>query len=148
MAKKSNAGAPSKYKPEYCQLLIEHMAEGLSFESFAALADVDRSTLYEWEEVHKEFSDAKKRGEAKSLLKWEGLGIKHILNESESSPGIGGSSKSLNAAVYRLNMINRFRWKDRAEVETSVVVNNYASLSEEDLDQKIAEKKKLLEAKK
>jgi hypothetical protein len=30
--------------------------------------------LYEWVKVHNEFSDAKKRGEAKSLLYWERLG--------------------------------------------------------------------------
>ena len=27
-------GRPTKYKPEYCEMLIEHMSEGLSFESF------------------------------------------------------------------------------------------------------------------
>lgn len=59
---KRKPGQPTKYKPEYCDMLIEHMRNLHSFETFAVDINVDRDTLYEWCKVHKEFSDAKKRG--------------------------------------------------------------------------------------
>lgn len=64
-------GQPTKYKPEYCDMLIEHMAQGHSYESFSASirekypSDKDRhfcrSTVYAWEADNIEFSDAKKQ---------------------------------------------------------------------------------------
>lgn len=61
------AGQPTKYRPEYCEAVIKHMAEGNSFWSFAANVDVCFDTLSEWTKVHPEFSEAKRRGMAKLL---------------------------------------------------------------------------------
>lgn len=61
------AGQPTKYRPEYCEAVIKHMAEGNSFWSFAANVDVCFDTLSEWTKVHPEFSEAKRRGVAKLL---------------------------------------------------------------------------------
>lgn len=74
-------GRPSKFKTSYIGRLADHMREGLSFESFAAEIGVHRGTLYEWVKAHPEFSDAKKRGEAASLLYWEKIGIQGMLGE-------------------------------------------------------------------
>lgn len=63
-------GRPSKYKPEYCQQLIEHMAKGNSFWSFAADCDCSFETLSNWTHEHPEFLEAKKTGMAK-LLKFD-----------------------------------------------------------------------------
>lgn len=111
---KPSVGRPSKYKPEYDQMLIEHMASGLSYESFAGLVSVCTDSLYEWEKVHASFSDAKKEGFAKNRLFWERLGtqyITHVDSKFESSP-------KLNSTVYIFNMKNRFprEWRDRVEV--------------------------------
>lgn len=78
------------------------MSSGLSFESFASVAGVHRDTLYEWLAKHREFSDAKKRGEALSLRQWEQLGIDGML----------GKVKGFNATIWIFNMKNRFRWRD------------------------------------
>jgi hypothetical protein len=61
-AKYDKAGQPTKYKPEYCQMLIEHMRGLNSFESFGDVVDVCTDTLYEWCKQNSEFSDAKKKG--------------------------------------------------------------------------------------
>lgn len=118
-------GRPTKYKEEYCQMLIDHMSEGLSFESFAGLIEVNVDTLHEWVKTHELFSDAKKIAFNKSLIFWERLGIDHILNISESeSQGEGYSSsrsKSLNAAVWVFNMKNRFKWRDKQPEETDTL---------------------------
>lgn len=63
-------GRPTLYKPEYCQQVIDHMAKGHSFWSFAAEIDVCMDTLSEWCKVHPDFSEAKRVGQAK-LLKFD-----------------------------------------------------------------------------
>lgn len=116
-------GRPSLYKPEYDQMLIDHMATGLSFESFAAITDTCKDTLYEWAKVHPSFSDAKKKAVQKCRLFWEKLGVDHILNISETSKSSDGSnyskSKSLNASIWIFNMKNRFKdeWREKQETE-------------------------------
>lgn len=52
----------NKYKPEYCNLLIEHMSKGLSFETFGTVIDVVRSTIYDWKLAYPEFAAAYKKG--------------------------------------------------------------------------------------
>jgi hypothetical protein len=65
------AGQPTKYKPEYCEELVSHMAQGFSLESFAGKIGVCRDSLYAWRDAHPEFSDSIKRGQAASLYAWE-----------------------------------------------------------------------------
>ncbi len=120
----SDVGRPTLYKPEYCELLIKHMSEGLSYEAFAGVVEVSKQSLYDWEKVNPEFLDAKEKAVEKSRIFWEKLGISHILNESESTHGVGSSSKSLNASVWIFNMKNRFKWRDKQPDEVDVIVNN------------------------
>lgn len=100
-------GRPTDYKPEYCQMLIDHMAEGFSFESFAAVVKVNRDTLYNWVAIHPDFSDAKKSGFDESRLTWEKIG-RDIAKKGEG-----------NATAFIFNMKNRFRedWNDKQTIE-------------------------------
>lgn len=123
---KETLGRPSKYKPEYCQGLIDHMGAGLSFESFAAVIRVHRDTLFEWDKVHPEFSDAKKIAVLACQLFWENLGIKYILNESESFGEGQSKSTSLNSAVWIFNMKNRFKWRDKQTDEADQININFS----------------------
>lgn len=66
-------GRPTKYRKEFCKQLIEHMAEGFSFESFAGTVDTHRAVVHEWVKRHEEFSEAKKEGDAKARIWWEKL---------------------------------------------------------------------------
>ena len=104
-------GRPTKYKEEYCQKLIDHMAEGYSFDSFAGIVDVNIDTLYEWAKVHADFSDAKSIGTAKSMAWWEKIGRMGMINEIPF----------FNDRIWRLNMINRFRsqWSDGTKNENN-----------------------------
>ena len=79
------AGRPTKYKKEYCAKLIKHMAAGHSFESFAGVINVDRTTLYEWEKKQPQFSYAKQVGRAKDLILLENIAIKMALGELPKS---------------------------------------------------------------
>ena len=137
-------GRPTKYDENYCQMLIDHMDQGLSFETFAAVIKVNQDTLHEWVKVHPSFSEAKKVAFNKCLLFWEKLGIDHIINTSDSESqgeGVGSSkSRSLNSAVWVFNMKNRFKWRDKQPDEADVVVNNVNNLSDDELDKKLNEK--------
>ena len=113
-------GRPTIYRKKYCDQLIDHMAKGLSFESFAGVLGVCKQTLYNWEALHVDFVDAKKRGTEKSRLFWEKLGI----------AGACGKIKNFNAASYIFNKKNRFRdeWADafkhdhQGGVDTQVLI--------------------------
>lgn len=50
---------PIKFKPEYCEMLIDHMSKGFSYETFAGEINCGRTTLYDWERVHDDWKEAK-----------------------------------------------------------------------------------------
>jgi len=113
--KKKPVGRPTKYKgEETCNALIEHMARGLSYESFGAVINVNRSNIYEWEKKHPEFRDAKKEAFEKNRLFWESVGVEGTL----------GNIKNFNATMWIFNMKNRFpnEWKDRSELKQDLTL--------------------------
>jgi len=67
----NKVGRPTKYKPEFCEAVVEHMEEGASLTSFAASIDAGRSTLNAWMEEYPEFQEAVTRGKAKCAAWWE-----------------------------------------------------------------------------
>ncbi len=97
---------PSKYKPEFCERLIDYMSEGLSFDSFGAEVNASRPTLYAWTNEYPEFAQAKQMGEVMCQQWWEKAGIKGML-----------SGKEFNAVTWIFNMKNRFKWQDRHEIQ-------------------------------
>lgn len=104
--KKANpVGRPTKYKKEYCQKLIDHMAQGYSYESFAGVVKTNRDTIYHWESIHPAFSDAKKIASAQCMLFWEKMGM----------AGTVGKLKNFSTPMWIFNMKNRFKWADRHE---------------------------------
>lgn len=107
--KYARAGQPTKYKPEFCEQLVKHMAEGLSFESFAAVPFVCVDTLHEWANRHPKFSDARKRGRQMGLKFWEEIG----------RAGCVGKIKNFNVVAWIFNMKNRYHWRDTKEIEQS-----------------------------
>jgi len=98
-------GRPTKYKEEYDQMLIDHMEEGFTFESFAGVVSVDRDTLYHWCTLHPNFSDAKKIGRNKQLFTDEKL-LKALSN--------GAITGSTSAHIFKMK--NCHKWVDKHEV--------------------------------
>lgn len=99
-------GRPSKYKPEYCEQLIEHMKEGLGYEIFAAVIGVCDDTLREWEKKHPDFSVAKKRGRALQAIWW------HKLGRAASA----GKVEGFNATAFVWCTKNMLGWRDKHEI--------------------------------
>lgn len=66
--KPEHAGRPTDYRPEYAELVIEAMAEGISLTAFAGMIRVAPKTVYEWIKAHSEFSNAVARARGCRVL--------------------------------------------------------------------------------
>lgn len=64
-------GRPTDYEPEHCQRLLDHMKNGMSFESFGGTINCARRTVYSWLEKYPEFLHAKEIGEQAILSLYE-----------------------------------------------------------------------------
>ena len=94
-----------KYKPEFCDKLIDWMSKGYSYSAFAGEIDVCRETINNWETQHPEWKKAKKTAFAKCLKWWESAGMS----------GMTGNIKGFNASVWIFSMKNRFK-EDYADI--------------------------------
>jgi len=105
---KGKMGRPPKYRPEFCELLIKHMGEGMAFQTFGATLTppCSRATLYLWEEAYPEFKTAKQIGLDASELFWDKIGI----------GGIAGRIKGFNASAWIFTRKNRHGWRDHMEI--------------------------------
>ena len=63
----------SKYRAEYCEMLVKHMAGGNSFMTFGVDIDVSSVTLHAWVKKHPEWAEAKRKGYAAGLKFFEQL---------------------------------------------------------------------------
>ena len=104
-------GRPTKYKPEYCQQVIQMGSEGMSKEQIAAKLKLNWGTLDNWAEQHQEFLLALRTAKELELAYWEDLGISHIVE----NPG----SSRLNGGVYNRIMAARFpqKYSERNKIE-------------------------------
>lgn len=67
------AGISALYKEEYDQLLIAHMSQGYSFESFGAVVGCGRRTLFDWVDRYPSFKDSQRLGYEKGKMLFEGI---------------------------------------------------------------------------
>lgn len=98
-------GRPSEYRPEYCDLIIQVMSEGVSLTAFAGVVGVARDTVYEWIKVHREFSDAWSRAKPKRLLWWE-----RKLQRSRKGA-------ETTASIFALRNVDATEWRDVRSVQ-------------------------------
>lgn len=103
----NKVGRPTKYEPKYCEMLVQHMAEGASMTSFAAEIDVARSTLNEWAAQFPEFSEAIKRGKAKCAAWWERI--------ARTNAVTGNGNATL--VVFGLKNMAAEDWRDKQEID-------------------------------
>ncbi len=107
-APKRSGGHPTKYQPEYCETLIEHLGAGYSFESFAGLLRVNKSTIYNWLVLYPEFKEAKEVAD----------GLSRLWAETQLKLQVQGDAKA-NPIPLIFFLKNRFpnEWRDRKEID-------------------------------
>ena len=64
-------GRPTSYRTDVCPRLIALMSEGRSLDGCASLLGVHPDSLYTWQKLHPEFSDAVRAGRAAAIAFWE-----------------------------------------------------------------------------
>ena len=105
------AGRPTKYKPEFCDVVLRIGEEAGTLAAMAEACDVNRETLNDWIAKNPEFSDAVKRGLQRAQVWWE----------SQGRLATFGGFDGFNATSYIFQMKNRFKedWRDKQETEHS-----------------------------
>lgn len=104
----SGGGTDTLYRPEYCELLMEHMSKGFSFTSFGGEIGRGRTTLFEWLDEHPEFRRAKDVGHEKAKKFFEAMAIGKM----------DGSIAKGDTPLLTLFLRTRFRdeYTDRVEI--------------------------------
>lgn len=97
---------PTKFREKYCQMLIEHMKQGLSFDTFAGKIEVNPDSLYEWVKRHASFSEAKKIGTAMRNYLVESAFVASTLNPTKNK---------YNTAQMIYWTKNTLGWSDKVE---------------------------------
>lgn len=107
----AKVGRPTKYKPEFCDRVIELGSQGMGKCEIAAELDCAFHTFEAWQEEHPEFLQAVKAALRKSQAWWEARGREATF----------GAHDGFNATSYIFNMKNRFKedWRDKVEQEHS-----------------------------
>lgn len=107
MAKRGR-GQPTKYRPEYCQRLIDYVREtNEPFYCFAAELGISEETLYEWARKHKEFSESKKIALAIAKRNMTRIGIHAMV----------GKVKGFQMGAFAMIMKNCYGWADNPEAQ-------------------------------
>lgn len=143
---KRPVGRPTKYKPEYCERVIELGKEGYSHAEIAADLEVDKASLYDWAAAHEEFSTALRAAKTYEQAWFE--------REARSNM----KNRDFNANLWYRSAASRFREDYTERKETQLTGANGGAVQVEtkskidvkalDPDQREALKNLLLAAKK
>lgn len=103
-------GRPSLYKEEYCQMLIDHMGQGLSFETFAAVIGVNRRTMQKWVHAHEDFKEAREMAENARMLFDEKVYQAALLGNK-----INGNKVNVSLLIFKFKC--QYGWSEHKEEE-------------------------------
>lgn len=111
------------------------MAQGKSLESFAADHNLSKVTVYNWTKQHADFLNAFELGKTKRFSFFERMGLEGMFTVTERE-GRNVTTKSMNAAVYKLFMANLFDWTDKSKVE-SETKHDFGEIKDDDKQEAI-----------
>jgi len=104
-------GRPTKYRPEYCERLVELMAAGNSVNAAAMEMGFDNASMYDWAGKYPEFSIAMSRGK-QALATWY---------EKEAKNNLANGR--YNANLFKFLSANVIGWSDKVEHNTKVEIS-------------------------
>jgi len=93
-------GVKVQFKEEWCQMLIDHIADGFSFESFGGDIGCGRTLLYEMLAEYPQFKAAKETGESMDIKKCEQYLKAHIAGAKTST--FDSKRANLNALLFKM----------------------------------------------
>lgn len=101
------AGQPTKYRPEMCDVILEHLSLGYSLTAAAGKAGIHKDTAYEYIKKHPQFSDAVKDGRAAGMALWE----KRLTTQALKAPG------NTAAIIFAMKNLYQDDWRDKVETD-------------------------------
>ena len=106
---KRPVGRPSLYDPAYCQEVIELGKLGKSVEQIASRLGFSLRTMYEWRDVHVEFSHALEEAKQHELAWWEDQADCYMV-ETKDGPRLNASiwSRSMAALFIKLEHVGTY----------------------------------------
>jgi hypothetical protein len=118
---KHPGGRPSEYRAEYCQAVIDWMAQGKSITKFAGSIRQTKKTIYNWIEQYPEFSHAVEVGRAARPIPWEDKLL------------VAQKGAEAAATIFALKNCDPDEWREvrYANFETNVNIN---TLSDQQLE--------------
>lgn len=129
----SNAGRPTKYKPEFNRQAEKLCLLGSTDKDIAGFFEVDESTINRWKIEYPEFCESIKRGKISadanvaSRLYKRAIGYEHdedkIFNNNGEPlivPTIKHVQPDTTAAIFWLKNRQPARWRDKQEVDVTV----------------------------
>ena len=109
--------ATALYKDEYCQQLVDHMAQGYSFESFGANVGCGRRTLFDWVDKYPDFKEAQKQGYEKGKKLFEGI----LMAKVRGIEAKGMDLKKSDSRLLEFALKTRYRdtYSEKIDVQQS-----------------------------
>lgn len=113
----------TKYKPEFCAMVVEFMGRGLPLNAFPGEIGVCRSTIYNWRDEHPAFAQAIELGRARQCTK--------LWKDAVQGLWIHKEGPNLNQNLWARIMLNCFPddWVKPTE-ETSVSPDDLKALAD------------------
>jgi len=105
----ARTGRPSKYKPEFGPMLVDHLSKGFTINSFGGVINTCADTVYRWLLENKDFSESRRQGEAARAHFLEDLSIR----------GMTGEAKGFNPTAFIWHSRNVMGWRDKQDIEIS-----------------------------
>jgi DNA-binding transcriptional regulator YiaG len=107
--------------------LVEHMSQGLSYQSFAGVIGISKTVLDRWEE-HEEWIEWKNRAIAQGLLYWE-----RMLHDATTKEALADAK----LMIFKLKNMFPDEYKDKVEVEgnmapTQIIIKGLTGEDEDD----------------
>ena len=101
------AGAPSKYKPEFCEVFESEMKLGYSKLAAASIVGVSYQTVQNWVSEFPEFREAIKRGDA------------HRARYFETDLMTATLGPQVSRSIFGLKNAARDEWRDEKTIDNT-----------------------------
>lgn len=98
-------------------MLVDHMSQGYSFESFGAVADCGRSTLFDWCEKFPSFKEAKLKGYEKGKRLFETILLAKMRGEQVKGMNLKASDTA--CLIFALKTRYRDTYSEKVDVAQS-----------------------------
>lgn len=105
----------TKYKPEYCKILEDHLSSGCTLNSIGAEIPVAMSTIHEWIAKYPAFKEAHKNGKAKALKVDEQL--LRALITGVGSGQINPKNMNVTALIFKMKTVHHKIYGDQNKIE-------------------------------